>query len=205
MGMTYFKRFRMEYRLDEWSDSTLADHGAGDVDSAVSRIESISRTVPFGYEFVPFSDGLIREHAAAKYESFRYELDSNVFPCLGDREGCLRLMKEIAGRHSFVPEATWLCRFKEMEAGTVTPVGTIQGIESEGWGAIQNIGIDPHHRNRGLGTMLLARAAKGFYEAGLKGMHLEVTTDNTAAIRFYERIGFRQASVVYKAAEVAGA
>lgn len=195
----------MEYRLDEWSDSTLADHGAGDVDSAVSRIESISRTVPFGYEFVPFSDGLIREHAAAKYESFRCELDSNVFPCLGDREGCLRLMKEIAGRHSFVPEATWLCRFKEMEAGTVTPVGTIQGIESEGWGAIQNIGIDPHHRNRGLGTMLLARAAKGFYEAGLKGMHLEVTTDNTAAIRFYERIGFRQASVVYKAAEVAGA
>lgn len=190
----------MEYRLDDWSDVE-----ADGVDTGITRMESFAKSVPVGYEFVPFHEGLIREHATAKYESFRYELDSNVFPCLGDREGCLRLMKEIAGRHSFIPEATWLCRCKDLEAGTVVPVGTIQGIEAEGWGAIQNIGIDPNHRNRGLGALLLTRAAKGFYEAGLKGMHLEVTTDNTAAIRFYERIGFRRASVVYKAAEVAGA
>ena len=32
-----------------------------------------------------------------------------------------------------------------------------------------------------------------------------LTTDNTAAVRLYERIGFRKAQVVYKAAEVAGA
>jgi hypothetical protein len=36
-------------------------------------------------------------------------------------------------------------------------------------------------------------------------MHLEVTTDNTAAIRLYERLGFHRAKVVFKAAEVAGA
>ena len=35
-------------------------------------------------------------------------------------------------------------------------------------------------------------------------MHLEVTTDNTAAIRLYERLGFKRAKVVFKAAEVAG-
>ncbi len=34
-------------------------------------------------------------------------------------------------------------------------------------------------------------------------MHLEVTTDNTAAIRLYERLGFKRVRVVYKAAEVA--
>jgi ribosomal protein S18 acetylase RimI-like enzyme len=39
----------------------------------------------------------------------------------------------------------------------------------------------------------------------LKRMHLEVTTDNTAAIRLYERVGFKKAEVVYKATEVAGA
>ena len=181
--------------------TTVADDGA----TGISRIESFAKLVPAGYEFVPFHQGLIGEHASAKYESFRYELDANVFPCLGDREGCVRLMKEIVGRHAFIPEATWLCRYRNMETGTIIPVGTIQGIEADGWGAIQNIGIDPSHRNRGLGALLLTRAAKGFYEAGLKGMHLEVTTDNTAAIRFYERIGFRRASVVYKAAEVAGA
>ena len=32
-------------------------------------------------------------HAEVKYKSFREELDSNVFPCLGDREGCRRLME----------------------------------------------------------------------------------------------------------------
>lgn len=216
MGITYFRRFRMEYRLDDWSgDGSGGDcsgdgsgDGSGDdgrlFDQGISRIEALSTPLQPGYELLPFSDGLIRQHATAKYESFRQELDCNVFPCLGNSDGCLRLMKEIANRHNFVPEATWLCRYKNTEAGTVEPVGTIQGIELDGWGAIQNIGVHPDHRNRGLGGLLLMRAAKGFYESGLKGMHLEVTTDNTAAIRFYQRIGFRKAEVVYKAAEVAG-
>ena len=85
------------------------------------------------------------------------------------------------------------------------PIGTVQGLQSEGWGAIQNLGIDPGHRGHGLGSLLLTRAAAGFREVGLKRMHLEVTTDNTAAIRLYERMGFRQTQVVYKAADVPGA
>ncbi len=196
MGMTYFKRLRMEYRLSDWDDGPSF---AGD------PIETMMGTVPSGYEFVPFSEGLIRQHAVAKFESFRHELDSNVFPCLGSQEGCFRLMQEICSRQSFVPEATWLCRWKDLQQGEVLAVGTIQGIEIDGWGAIQNVGIDPSHRNRKLGAMLLARAANGFREVGLKGMHLEVTTDNVGAIRFYERLGFHRAEVVYKAAEVAGA
>ncbi|MCH1440879.1 MAG: GNAT family N-acetyltransferase, partial [Rubripirellula sp.] len=64
--------------------------------------------------------------------------------------------------------------------------------------------IDPGHRSLGLGSVLLERAATGFRAAGLQRMHLEVTTDNTAAIRLYERLGFKRAKVVFKAAEVAG-
>ena len=33
----------------------------------------------------------------------------------------------------------------------------------------------------------------------------DLTTDNTAAIRLYERMGFKKAKVIYKATEVAGA
>ncbi|TWU60422.1 putative acetyltransferase [Rubripirellula tenax] len=184
MGLTYFKRFRMEYDLLDWR---FAD-----------------ATVPAGYALIPFSSGIMREHATAKYQSFRQELDANVFPCLGRRDGCMRLMREISSRDGFVPGATWLCRHRDPATGHWNPVGTIQGLEIEGWGAIQNIGIDTLHRGRGLGTILMARAAEGFREAGLTRMHLEVTTDNTAAIRLYERIGFKRAQVVYKAAEVAG-
>ena len=184
MGLTYFKRFRMEY-----------DH---------TRAIPASGPVPAGYELIPFSPELVREHAVAKYQSFRWELDANVFPCLGRRDGCLRLMREISSRAGFVPEATWLCRHRDPDSGRPTAVGTIQGLQVDGWGAVQNLGIDPDHRGRGLGTILLARAAEGFRAEGLERMHLEVTTDNTAAIRLYERMGFRRAKVVYKAAEVAG-
>ncbi|TWU48220.1 GNAT family N-acetyltransferase [Rubripirellula reticaptiva] len=184
MGLTYFKRFRMEYDLTETPDP--------------------EKTVPAGYSMIPFSTGIVREHATAKYQSFRQELDANVFPCLGRRDGCMRLMREITSRDGFVAEATWLCRYRDPTTGHSIPVGTVQGIEIDGWGAIQNLGIDSTHRGRGLGSILMARAASGFREAGLTRMHLEVTTDNTAAIRLYERLGFKRAQVVYKAADVAG-
>ncbi|NND95729.1 MAG: GNAT family N-acetyltransferase [Pirellulaceae bacterium] len=183
MGLTYFKRFRMECDLRQ----SLPD----------------PRPIPAGYELVPFRDDLVREHAAAKYESFCQELDATVFPCLGRRDGCLRLMHEITARATFVPEATWLLRHRD-ERGRYRPVGTVQGLQLEGWGAIQNLGIEASHRGRGLGSILLMKAAAGFWHVGLKRIHLEVTTENTAAIRLYERLGFKRAQVVYKAADVAG-
>lgn len=184
MGLTYFKRFRMEFDLRNSTPDSLP--------------------VPAGYEFLPYQSELLRDHATAKFLSFRSELDAYVFPCLGRRDGCLRLMREITSRDSFVPDATWLCRYRDPQSGRPLPIGTIQGLQVEGWGAIQNLGIDPGHRGKGLGSILLSRAADGFRKTGLTRMHLEVTTDNTAAVRLYERIGFRRTQVVYKAAEVAG-
>ncbi|MEM8667260.1 MAG: GNAT family N-acetyltransferase [Planctomycetota bacterium] len=184
MGLTYFKRFRMEYDLSEGVPTC--------------------GPLPLGYEMVAFAPELVRDHAVAKYQSFRWELDANVFPCLGRRDGCLRLMREITSRAGFVPASTWLCRYRDPDSGRPLAVGTIQGLQVDGWGAVQNLGIDPQHRGRGLGSILLARASEGFRSEGLQRMHLEVTTDNTAAIRLYERLGFRRTKVVYKAAEVAG-
>lgn len=161
--------------------------------------------VPPDYELVPYHEDLIREHAIAKYNSFRHELDANVFPCLGRRDGCLRLMREISRRAGFVPEATWLIRHCGDSGGRPQPVGTIQGLQSDGWGAVQNLGIEPAHRGRGLGAVLLIHSALGFRRAGLARMQLEVTTANLSAVRLYERLGFRRAKVVYKAAEIAGA
>ncbi len=184
MGLTYFKRFRMELELTE----PLFDAPA----------------LPNGYELVPWSDGLCREHALAKYQSFHCELDANVFPCLGRRDGCVRLMREITRRTTFVPEATWLLRYHSPAARPLA-VGTVQGLRVEGWGAIQNLGVTPEHRGYGLGTILMSQAARGFRRVGLSKMHLEVTTDNTAAVRLYRRMGFRQAQTVFKAAEVSSA
>jgi ribosomal protein S18 acetylase RimI-like enzyme len=183
MGLTYFKRFRMELDLE--------------------RPLFAAPPCPAAYQLLPFDERLIRDHALAKFLSFRQELDVNVFPCLGRRDGCLQLMREIAKRSGFVPEATWLLQYTDPQSGNQESVGTVQGLQFEGWGAIQNLGICPRHRGGGLGTLLLCMAARGFRSIGLARMHLEVTTDNTAALRLYERLGFRRAKVVYKAAEVA--
>ena len=183
MGLTYFKRYRMEFDFAEpiWDASA-----------------------PANYELVPFDEDLIRDHAIAKFRSFARELDVNVFPCLGRKDGCLRLMREIASRDSFVASSTWLLRYRDPMTQAREPVGTVQGIHVDGWGAIQNLGVDPAHRGKGLGSVLLGHAAMGFRKFGLSHMHLEVTNDNTGAVRLYERLGFKRAQVVYKAAEVAG-
>ena len=183
MGLTYFKRFRMEISL-----GTLLFEAP---------------PLPSGYYLVPWSDSLLPHHAAVKYECFCMELDAIVFPCLGEREGCLRLMREIAAREGFVPQATWLLGHRDSSQGAPEYCGTIQGVrDANGYGAIQNLGIVPSHRGLGLGTSLMRAALVGFRQSELNRVYLEVTAQNVGAVRLYQRLGFRRTRTVYKAAEV---
>jgi len=182
MALKYFKRFRMEIRL------------AGR-DFYVGRL-------PLGYRVHPWHEDLIDGHAAAKYQSFRDEIDANVFPCLGDSEGCHRLMNEIAVRDGFMSAATWLVSWQDGIDGAIDYCGTIQGIQDRsGVGAVQNLGVVAEHRGQGLGEILLARALIGFQQAGLRRAFLEVTAQNKGAIRLYKRFGFSRVRTVYKAVQ----
>jgi GNAT superfamily N-acetyltransferase len=188
MGLTYFKRFRMEFDLTGRPIEPPA--------------------APPGYRLHSWSDSLLDAHAEAKYQSFRNEIDSNVFPCLGDWLGCQRLMQEIRNKQGFLPGATWLLSREpspgQLESGQTEYCGTIQGIRDyTGMGAIQNLGVTPDHRSRQLGSCLLLHALEGFQKAGLRRAFLEVTAQNAGAIRLYQRVGFTKARTVYKAVEVA--
>lgn len=158
---------------------------------------------PVGYRLLSWAPRLSQYHAQVKFLSFRDEIDSHVFPCLGDLDGCLALMREISGRKDFVPQATWLMVNDRQSGGSPHPVGTIQGLRSGAReGAIQNIGVHPEYRHLGLGTYLIQAAIQGFREAGCRKVHLEVTAQNAAAIRLYERLGFRRVETLFKIAEV---
>lgn len=184
MGLTYFRRFRMEIDLTG-RDLTV-------------------RPLPHGYRFVAWDESLVPAHAEAKYRSFHDELDANVFPCLGEQAGCQRLMGEIAKKPGFLPEATWLAAYDAPGAREPEYCGTVQGIcDRMGLGAIQNLGITPAHRDRGVGGALLLKALAGFRAAGLSRAHLEVTAENLGAIRLYQRLGFVTVKTVFKVAEVA--
>ncbi len=95
MGLTYFKRYRMEVDL-------------------TGRQLTAPRRCRKGYRLVvmAWDDSLLEPHAETKYHSFRSEIDANVFPCLGDWAGCHRLMNEIRGKQGFLPGATWLVAYE---------------------------------------------------------------------------------------------
>ena len=185
MGLTYFKRYRMEVDLT----GALDPHGGA---------------LPPGYRFIPWDESLIDVHGETKYHSFRSEIDSNVFPCLGDLTGCIRLMNEISRKPGFLEAATWLVAFAPRGHDVLEYCGTIQGItDRSGMGAIQNLGIIPDHRSRGLGTALMYKALEGFKLSGLRRAFLEVTSQNEGAIKLYRRLGFSKARTVYKVVEAA--
>ncbi len=152
--------------------------------------------LPDGYFWLPWDDGLVAAHARAKFASFHCEIDSQVFPSLATETGCEQLMRAIRLRPGFLPGATWLLAYGAEYCGTV------QGVrERSGNGGIQNLGVAPAHRGCGLGTALLLQALHGFRQACLPGAVLEVTAENSVAVRIYRRMGFRCRKTVYKAVE----
>jgi ribosomal protein S18 acetylase RimI-like enzyme len=187
MVATYFKRYRMELRLDRLPKQDLMD------------IQP-----PEGFQLLPWSPRHLNLHAEVKYQSFREEIDAHVFPCLADLDGCRHLMREISGRKDFLPPATWLvCRGESGGVRGIQSCGTIQGLlASPREGAIQNLGVHPECRDLGLGRLLLLASLEGFRQAGCRYVHLEVTVQNAAAIRLYERCGFRTVETLFKIADV---
>ncbi len=175
MAITYYKRFRMEIDLD----GSLAPP-----------------VLPFPFTWVSWEESLVDQHAEVKYLSFRGEIDACVFPCLGDRHGCQRLMREIRRKPGFLSAATWLIASPEGF------VATVQGVMDRGpIGAIQNLGVVPSYRGKGLGHALVRQALEGFYQAGLRRAYLEVTAENAGAVRLYRSVGFRRAKTLYKAVD----
>ncbi|HLJ92911.1 MAG TPA: N-acetyltransferase [Gemmataceae bacterium] len=173
--VTYFKRFKMEVDL----------HAVGPVPPLAE-----------GYGWVAWEEILLDIHADVMFRSFYGEIDSFVFPSLGDRIGSRVLMHEIRRKSGFVPQATWLLMSGDGYCGC------IQGlVERSGLGAIQNLAVTARHRGRGLGSALLLQALHGFNRLGLDRAGLEVTAQNEGAVRLYQRLGFRRRKTLYKAVD----
>lgn len=177
-AVTFYKRFRMEMDLAAPFPPAPA--------------------LPSECAWVPWEDRLLDVHANVKFQCFCDELDGIVFRNLSNRDGCTRLMREIVARPGFRPESTWLITHGE------SYVATVQGVSDRaGTGSIQNLGVVPAQRGRGLGLALLLQALHGFRRFGLVRATLEVTAQNDNAIRMYRQVGFRFRKTLYKLVEPA--
>jgi ribosomal protein S18 acetylase RimI-like enzyme len=76
----------------------------------------------------------------------------------------------------------WLARATEPEIRTELP----------GVPLLNRLVVAPGHRNNGIGTRLLAEAERRLRDLGHERVALGVRVDNEAAIRLYERLGYRQ-------------
>lgn len=161
--------------------------------------------LPEGFRWVRWSMDFLEAHAQTKLQSFQNEIDANIFPCFSTYGGCLQLMREIASRTEFVPDATWLV---EDLNNIGTYCGTVQGLRQYGGmgigdiGAIQNLGVVPSYRSSRLGTALLAKALIGFRQQGLQYAILDVTYENRQAVRLYHHLGWKTVKVVYRSSEI---
>ena len=174
--LRYFKRYRMELDL---------------------RHPRPAAELPRGFTWQPWAAELLETHARVKFQCFAGEMDSDIFPALATLDGCRQLMTAIASRPGFVPRATWLI------AGPDGYVATVQGLmDTEGYGAIQNLGVIAGHRGAGLGRALLLKALEGFAAAGARRALLEVTATNEPAVRMYRHYGFRAYKTIYRSVEV---
>ncbi len=184
MSTHYYKRFRMEVDL--------------------SRGSLPMPELPAGYAWKAWQPGLEERHAWVKLQSFRDEVDSTVFECLGDYSGCLRLMRDIARQEGFLSRATWLITWESESGEAAEDCGTIQTVKvSEQLASIQNVGVAPDHRGQGLGRALVLQCLTGCREQGFQRVALEVTAGNLAAVNLYRRVGFHVTRTMYRSVEAA--
>jgi ribosomal protein S18 acetylase RimI-like enzyme len=176
--MQYFKRYRMEIRLEETPLPAFV--------------------LPEGYFWREWNESDVERHALTKFRSFRDELDAEVFACLGEYYGCLRLMSDISQQENFLAPATWLICWMGNDR-LPQDCGTIQGIGvSQQLGSIQNIGVVPEHRKMGLGRALVIKSLEGFLLAQVKRVVLEVTASNVSAVNLYHSLGFQVTRTMYR-------
>ena len=82
-------------------------------------------------------------------------------------------------------------------------VGFISGELREGsptflpktWASVDDVFVEPDHRNLGMGRALLRSVEAWAKERGASGVSLQVAAANARARKFYEELGFREISV----------
>ena len=82
-------------------------------------------------------------------------------------------------------------------------VGFISGELREGspafrpktWASVDDVFVDPDHRNLGVGRALLESVKRWAQDRGADGVSLQVAAANERGRKFYEELGFREVSV----------
>jgi GNAT-family acetyltransferase (TIGR03103 family) len=109
-------------------------------------------------------------------------------------------VKVIWDNHLYQPAITYLLAVRDDDGAVV---GTVTGVDHEllfsdpeRGSSLWTLAVDPGAGIPGIGIALTKKLAAYFRRAGRAYMDLSVTHDNEAAIRLYEKLGFRRVPVL---------
>lgn len=109
-------------------------------------------------------------------------------------------VKVIWDNHVHQPAITYLLAVRDDDGAVV---GTVTGVDHqllfsdpERGSSLWTLAVDPGAGIPGIGIALTRKLASHFRRAGRAYMDLSVTHDNAAAIRLYEKLGFRRVPVL---------
>jgi len=125
----------------------------------------------------------LRPYVSADFESL-YEIDQACYePAIAYSRRELRNYLRFPGADCIVAEAE-----KNL-------VGFILTAHGKSWGYIVTIDVLADYRRSGVGTLLLAEAERRIAAEGVREISLETATDNTSAIAFWQKHGYRKRGV----------
>jgi len=76
-------------------------------------------------------------------------------------------------------------------------VGYVIGLVRKwGEGHVVSLAVHPKQRRKGVATALMKELLRRFSDKGLKAARLEVRVSNEAAIKLYEKLGFKRVGII---------
>jgi len=104
----------------------------------------------------------------------------------------VRRIEDVLAAHKasgvFTPQSWWIVDLDGIACGCIL----VNDVRASSKVEIVYVGVCPHARGRGLGRVMLDRAAREARRRGRSAMTLAVGNTNTYAIRAYEIAGFRR-------------
>ena len=98
--------------------------------------------------------------------------------------------KDIARKQIVQPELFLVAEESNSLIGTV-----MAGYDGHrGW--VNYLAVDPELRRRGLGRKLMAEAEQALLDFGCPKVNLQVRSENSEVLAFYERIGYSRDDVI---------
>jgi ribosomal protein S18 acetylase RimI-like enzyme len=123
--------------------------------------------------------------------SYAGHVDGDINDQYHSREGAEKFLKNIVmlpGCGQFEPQASWVLR--EILSGRLVGV-VLTSMVAKGVGHTTQVCVLPEFRSRGLGKLLMTASVGALSRLRASELSLTVTSQNTQAVRLYERLGFQ--------------